>query len=72
VRDLAYTDATLAAVYFGVIRAVSFGLIRDAALDRMDRALERLRPLAYERARRLIDLTPAPICYHFLLRAVPD
>jgi SAM-dependent methyltransferase len=68
-RDLAYTDASLAAVYFAVLRTVSLGRLREAALDR---ALEWLRPLCYGTARRLLDLTPAPVCYHFVLRAAAD
>lgn len=69
-RDLAYTDASLAAAYFGLANALSLGLVRrsEALGLRLFYALERHRPLAFDRARRLFDRTPVPWSYHFLLR----
>lgn len=66
-RDLAYTDATLAALYFAVIRSLSLGLLRERALNQISTALERIRPLSFGLPRRCLDLTPLPRCYHYLL-----
>lgn len=59
-RDLAYTDASIAAVYCGIVRAASLGLARGGEPGTR-------WPAGRSVARRLIDLTPAPRCYHFLL-----
>jgi hypothetical protein len=70
-RDIAYTDASIAAVYFGAANLATLGLLRrfESAGMRLYQMLEDRRALAFDGARRLIDLTPAPISYHFLLRA---
>lgn len=68
-RDYAYTDASLAAVYFGAANLATLGTLRrfEGAGAKLYDALERGRSFTFDRARRLLDLTPAPICYHFFL-----
>lgn len=69
-RDLAYTNASLLAAYFGAAYLASLGMIRFAPSlsQRLYHFVEEKSALTYDAARTLIDLTPAPLCYHFLLR----
>jgi 2-polyprenyl-3-methyl-5-hydroxy-6-metoxy-1,4-benzoquinol methylase len=69
-RDLAYTDASIAAVYFGAANIASLGMLKrfPEASKKLYQVLESKRSIAFDAARALIDKTPAPICYHFLLR----
>ena len=70
-RDVAYTDASLAAVYFGAANLATLGLARrfESLGMRLYRWLEENRPLAFDGARVLLDKTPTPHSYHFVLRA---
>jgi 2-polyprenyl-3-methyl-5-hydroxy-6-metoxy-1,4-benzoquinol methylase len=69
-RDYTYTDASLAAVYFGAANIASLGLIKriPGASEKIYQVLESRRSIAFDGARSLLDKTPLPICYHFLLR----
>jgi 2-polyprenyl-3-methyl-5-hydroxy-6-metoxy-1,4-benzoquinol methylase len=71
-RDVAYTDASLAAVYFGAANVATLGLARrfESVGMRLYEWLEANRPLALDGARVLLDKTPTPISYHFVLRAI--
>jgi 2-polyprenyl-3-methyl-5-hydroxy-6-metoxy-1,4-benzoquinol methylase len=69
-RDYAYTDASLAAVYFGAANLASLGMLKrfPAASEKIYQALESKRSITFDAARALLDRTPAPLCYHFLLK----
>ena len=71
-RDVAYTDASLAAVYFGAANVATLGMTRrfESVGMRLYKWLEDNRPLALDGARKLLDKTPTPISYHFVLRAI--
>jgi 2-polyprenyl-3-methyl-5-hydroxy-6-metoxy-1,4-benzoquinol methylase len=71
-RDVAYTDASLAAVYFGAANLVTLGMAKrvESVGMRLYQWLEANRPLALDGARVLLDKTPTPISYHFVLRAI--
>jgi 2-polyprenyl-3-methyl-5-hydroxy-6-metoxy-1,4-benzoquinol methylase len=73
-RDTAYTDASLAAAYFGLGNALSLGLLRrsEALGLRLFEVLQRRRALVFEAARALSDCTPLPLSYHFLLRPLAE
>jgi SAM-dependent methyltransferase len=73
-RDTAYTDASLAAAYFGLGNALSLGLLRrsEALGLRFFEALQRRRALVFDAARALSDRTPLPLSYHFWLRPLME
>lgn len=70
-RDFTYTHQFLAAAFFAVANALTAG--RTFSSPTWGRAfhnlLQRFAPLTFGLGGWLLDLTPAPQCYHFFLRA---
>ena len=60
---------SLAAVYFGAANLATLGALRrfEGVGARWYDVLEQRRSIAFDRARWWLDLTPAPVCYHFFL-----